>query len=100
MQSESSTTNLLTSIQDEDVGGTWDEIAYEVFIVEDRSSTPYQVNEGRARNAIEKAFRIIREPRTHRKYTQQIRGCLDESPVTDSEGYVFTSQLLISSAHS
>jgi hypothetical protein len=44
------------------------------------------VKGGKVGDIIEKALRIIREPLTHRKYVQHIRGVLDESPPTIQEG--------------
>jgi hypothetical protein len=66
--------------------GFWDEIAFQVRILDYRfqGDLPHHLPSSTIRDIIERAFRIIRDPVTHRRYVQHLRGKLS-SEIPSSE---------------
>ena len=67
--------------------GFWDEVAFQLRILDYRvqGDLPHHMPAGRTREIIEKAFRIIRDPITHRRYVQHLRGKLNSAPPSPEE---------------
>lgn len=67
--------------------GFFDDIAFQLPILdhEVQGTMPLHMPVRRSHNVIERAFRIIRDPLTHQRYVQHLRGKLNSDPPSPEE---------------
>src|SRR5579859_4866346 len=80
--------------------GFFDDIAFQLPILDHRvqGTMPLHMPVGRSRNVIERAFRIIRDPLTHQRYVQHLRGKLNSDPPSPEERKSSNLCLLLTTA--